>query len=422
MSTATSRAHELQKLYKNLKTAAGNAWEETLLENAHSVSAPLALVMLEQMGLNQDTTTPFTLLENACGAGVVAPLLQQTIKPEVLKQSSIICGDFSEQVVGLAQKRIETEGWVNTEAMQIDAQENGLPTGAFTHVATNIGFHVVSDSEAALNEAIRILRPGGILGLTTWHTEPAWVGDVREAFQSFPFKAPFEMSMQTTAWGNWADVNWVRKTLVQKGLQDVRVKVFAFLSHVKDANSCLAIYGMMVDWIVGSSWPEELRKQHPKEEVHRLVKEFLEKKYGRGGWEYSWVVQPQSIYDLSPSTSFPLANLLAALASIDRRLCRIETALKIPNSTNPNPAVPNTSAPTPSTPPRPHRTRSNPSNTTTINKPKKCGCMFKFEVVETTKDSDVWVLHYPNEEHKVHNHGPSDTTSDPRARKLPGKS
>jgi len=56
---------------------------------------------------------------------------------------------------------------------------------------------------------------------------------------------------------------------------------------------------------------------------------------------------------------------------------------------------------------------------TTDRTSKKCGCLFKFEVVETMKGSDVWILHYPNEEHKVHNHGPSDQTSDPRARKLP---
>jgi len=56
---------------------------------------------------------------------------------------------------------------------------------------------------------------------------------------------------------------------------------------------------------------------------------------------------------------------------------------------------------------------------TTDRTSKKCGCLFKFEVIETAKGSDMWVLHYPNEEHKVHNHGPSDQTQDPRARKLP---
>lgn len=56
---------------------------------------------------------------------------------------------------------------------------------------------------------------------------------------------------------------------------------------------------------------------------------------------------------------------------------------------------------------------------TTDRTSKKCGCLFKFEVIETAKGSDLWTLHYPNEEHKTHNHGPSDQTSDPRARKLP---
>lgn len=57
---------------------------------------------------------------------------------------------------------------------------------------------------------------------------------------------------------------------------------------------------------------------------------------------------------------------------------------------------------------------------TTERASKKCGCMFKFELVETAKGSDLWVLHYPNAANKVHNHAPSDETSDPRARKLPG--
>ncbi|KAL2267212.1 hypothetical protein VTJ83DRAFT_4489 [Remersonia thermophila] len=85
---------------------------------------------------------------------------------------------------------------------------------------------------------------------------------------------------------------------------------------------------------------------------------------------------------------------------------------------------------------------------------KKCGCPFRFEAVETARDSDVWVLHYPSSSsssssssyssstwapsrdssgtvvmaaaaaaasHRTHNHGPSDASArdDPRARKLP---
>lgn len=325
MSTAT-QASELHKIYQSVQTAADNAWEDVLLENSRSVSTPLATRMLSQMGLGKDTNTPFRLLENACGAGVVAPLLQRIIKRDVLKESSILCGDFSDPLVGLARKRIESEGWVNTKATKIDAQvqhtpatspccaksgqKTGLADGAFTHVATNIGFHVVPDSEAALNgiysrtihdctearantwictEAIRMLELGGVLGFTTFHREPGWVAELKEAFESFSFKAPLKMTLQTTAWGRWSDVNWIRETLVGRGLQDVKVDVFAFLSHVGSADAFIANYGTMIDWVMNSSWSEELRREHPREEVHALIKEFLEKKYGGAGWQLSWI-------------------------------------------------------------------------------------------------------------------------------------
>lgn len=134
-----------------------------------------------------------------------------------------------------------------------------------------------------------MLEPGGVLGFTTFHREAGWVTEVREAFDSFPFEAPCGMTLQTTAWGRWSDVNWARKTLVARGLQDVKVDVFAFLTQVESADAFLGNFGMMIDWIMNTSWSEEVRKEHPKEEVYRLVKEFLDRKYEGGGWELSWV-------------------------------------------------------------------------------------------------------------------------------------
>lgn len=51
---------------------------------------------------------------------------------------------------------------------------------------------------------------------------------------------------------------------------------------------------------------------------------------------------------------------------------------------------------------------------------KKCNCPFKFECVETFRDSNLWVVHHhitPGT--TTHNHSPSDPTEDPRSRKLP---
>ncbi|AEO60937.1 methyltransferase-like protein [Thermothelomyces thermophilus ATCC 42464] len=281
-----ARTKELHKFFNEIKS---HGTTELFLDNARRVSAPLAARLLKQMGLGEHTSTPFKLFENACGVGVVAPLLQQLIKPDVLKSSSILCGDFSEQVVEVARQRNESEGWVNTEVRKIDGQRTGLDDGAFTHVATSIGFHVIPDSEAALNEAIRILQPGGILGLTTWHREAGWVTEIKEAVKEFPFEAPIDVPMQTTAWGNWSDVNWLRKTLEEKGLQDVKVDVYAFLSRCDGPDHFIQQFGSLLDALLMGSWPEEVRQAHPKEEVLQLIKEHVTKKYGGQGWDLSWV-------------------------------------------------------------------------------------------------------------------------------------
>lgn len=127
---------ELQKAFANVDdgmTAKG--FEETVLDNGRRVSTPLAMKLLSQMGLGNDTDKPFQLFENACGPGVVAPALQQLIRPDVLKQSSILCGDFSEPLVTIAKNRKENEGWLNTEVRKIDAQVRSL--SAFSLLVAN---------------------------------------------------------------------------------------------------------------------------------------------------------------------------------------------------------------------------------------------------------------------------------------------
>ncbi|KAK4139636.1 methyltransferase [Dichotomopilus funicola] len=282
-------AKGFHKLFNNFRTPDGTDIEELFLDHADRVSSPLALAMLAQMGLTENTNTPFTLFENAAGVGVVAHILQRTVKAEVLGKSKIICGDSSEQVLGFATNRSEKEKWVNTEVKKIDAEKTGFDNGTFTHVATNLGFHVIPDSESALNDAIRILKPGGVLGLTTVHRDVAWLPEFREAFKSFPFEAPLEMGLQTTTWGNWSDVNWIQKTLEEKGLEEVNVEVFAWLNRMDSVDYFLTSYGMILDIVMDSCWSKELRKQHPREEVHGLVKAFLEKKYGDKGWNASWI-------------------------------------------------------------------------------------------------------------------------------------
>ncbi|KAK5657642.1 hypothetical protein OQA88_2714 [Cercophora sp. LCS_1] len=286
--SASTGAKLMSKFYNNLSGMIGASWEDVLLDNARRVSAPLAIRMLDQIGLNSATSTPFKLFDSGCGAGVVAAEVHRVVQPSVLAKSSVLCGDYSEQVIGLVKKRIEGEGWIGTEARKVDAQKTELESASFTHMTMNIGFHVVPDSEAALDEAIRVLKPGGILGFTTWTGMLGWAPDMEEAFKSFPFEAPFKVSVQTTPWGNWGDVNWVRDTLEKKGLQDVRTDVTANLHRVDGPDHYIGTLSMIIKWL-WESWPEELKKEHGFDEVEGLVKEFVDKKYDGKEWDLIWV-------------------------------------------------------------------------------------------------------------------------------------
>ena len=110
---------ELNKMLKNVGSLMG---PDVLLDHSHRVSEQLAARMLDQMGLTQEAATPFKLFDNACGIGAVNFEIHRRIQPEIIQQSSILCGDFSEQLIVMTEKVGKDEGWINTEVRQVDGQ------------------------------------------------------------------------------------------------------------------------------------------------------------------------------------------------------------------------------------------------------------------------------------------------------------
>lgn len=139
------------------------------------------------------------------------------------------------------------------------------------------------------SECIRVLKPGGMLGFTTWHKNSSgWADDVQGAFESFPFDAPFVKRMQTTKWGQWSDVNWIKKTLLEQGLEDVTVDVHAHLQPVESGAEFVEHFAMMLEWMVKTDWSEEVREKHSLEDVKKLVEDYLVEKYEGKGWYLTW--------------------------------------------------------------------------------------------------------------------------------------
>lgn len=86
------------------------------------ISGPLAINMLKQVGLDQSTDAPFSLLDTGAGTGIVSDRLQEMVSPDILAQSKIVSGDSAERMVEIVKRRAAEEGWVNTESRIVDSQ------------------------------------------------------------------------------------------------------------------------------------------------------------------------------------------------------------------------------------------------------------------------------------------------------------
>jgi SAM-dependent methyltransferase len=84
--------------------------------------------------------------------------------------------DVAAPLLDLARARAAREGLANIEFRQGDATQTGLPNGRFDAVVCVFGVFFAAEMTAFAAEMWRLVRPGGVLAITTWgpgFVEPA---------------------------------------------------------------------------------------------------------------------------------------------------------------------------------------------------------------------------------------------------------
>ncbi|KAJ6489676.1 S-adenosyl-L-methionine-dependent methyltransferase [Mycena vitilis] len=132
-----------------------------------------AKAMLVQSGLLPTPPAGALVLDNACGGGLLASLIFNTMDNPKATDVRVVCGDVEEAMVQKAKARIEENGW-NAEARVADAQALPFPNDHFTHNLMNFGIQLIPDAALVAKESFRVLKHGGKLGLTAW-TAPGWL-------------------------------------------------------------------------------------------------------------------------------------------------------------------------------------------------------------------------------------------------------
>jgi len=132
-----------------------------------------------------------SVLDLCCGAGASAIPAARAVGPA----GRVLGVDVAEPQLELARARAADEGLANIEFRHGDATGTGLPDGSFDAVVCVFGVFFVPDMAAFIREMWRLVRPGGVVAVTTWGPglfEPAnssfWrcVGEVEPAlFKAF---------------------------------------------------------------------------------------------------------------------------------------------------------------------------------------------------------------------------------------------
>lgn len=211
--------------------------------------ARCVLALPQLLSLRQNATQA-TVLDNACGSGIVAEeiLLHYTrsggVTSGLLPRVCLI--DAAPNMIDVARSKLtamtggDTAGRLEFSVMP--GEKIGFPDAFFTHSITNVGLMFFSDPAVGVQEIFRTLAPGGVAVVTSW-ADLGYVDNVIRPAQKTarPKDAPYEVPIPS----DWSSPLYVRQKLAEGGFSDVTMS-----EHVVHcgASSC----GELRDLFVGA--------------------------------------------------------------------------------------------------------------------------------------------------------------------------
>ncbi|KAJ9284827.1 hypothetical protein DTO021C3_7573 [Paecilomyces variotii] len=261
-------------------------WEDPTFASryrfAEGITGPYAKHLVEQSGIQSIKERPLIILDNACGTGVVADNLHELLDEEAKNNMQLTCADVSEVMLEITKRRIQEEGWKNTETKVVDAQKTDLASSHYSHVFAAFVIMALPDPFAAIKESFRILKPGGTFAFSTW-IKSGWFSDLRDAVATIPGNLPFPSQKEFLAAigkGHWDDEAWIASCLREHGFEDVSVKPIQETVVVDNHDQFITMLSSMIPLITSRFWSEDQKQAHEKD-IAPVMRTYLENKYGK---------------------------------------------------------------------------------------------------------------------------------------------
>jgi SAM-dependent methyltransferase len=226
----------------DFRSASRERWSEQAAgweahrEQLRTSTMPVSAWMIDAL----DPQPGDNLLELAAGVGDTGFLAAELIAPG----GTLICSDFSPDMLATAQRRAEELGVGNVRFKQIDADSSiDLEAASLDGVLCRFGFMLMADPESALRQTRRVLKPGARVSLAVW------AGPEHNPWSVVPNQAMAERGIgiqgDPDAPGQFT---WARAGLVAENLEAA-----GFTEHHVEALEFLIPYGSVDDWWASQS-------------------------------------------------------------------------------------------------------------------------------------------------------------------------
>lgn len=108
-------------------------------------------------------------LDVGCGTGIISRLALDK------GAAKVVCSDISNYMLEMGRARAEKLGYADRmDFRQMDAESLPFADQSFDLVMSGMVLGLIPDSEKAVSEMVRVLRPGGFLSLSAHGTEHYW--------------------------------------------------------------------------------------------------------------------------------------------------------------------------------------------------------------------------------------------------------
>ena len=165
------------------------------------------------------------VLDVACGTGAVTRILAERVGPA----GTVVGLDINPGMLAVARTAVPL---ANIEWLEGSAVNMALPDATFDSVLCEQGLQFFPDKPAALAEMRRVLKPGGRLALSCWHTVEHMLGYLALEQALAKRVGPEQAALPPFSLG---DADTLRRLVTSGGFHAVRLRVDAKLIRFHSA-------------------------------------------------------------------------------------------------------------------------------------------------------------------------------------------